>query len=245
MSRVLVTGATAGIGRAIVERLAADGHDVTAVARRADRLEDLAARTGCRAEAGDVTDLARMTDIVAAARPQVLVNNAGIGLGISGLHRIGIADIDRAIRTNLTSAIQLTHLALPAMRAEGAGHVVNMGSIAGLHTMISALYGAGKAAMHLFSQNLRQEVLGTGIRVTEICPGRVTSEFYDDATGNIEATDMGAPPIRGLDPEDVADAVAYALSAPAHVNISTIELLPVGQAVGGVRFGEPGSRGPA
>ncbi len=239
MSRILVTGASAGIGRAIVVRLASEGHDVTAVARRADRLAALADLTGCRTAVADVTDLARMTDLVAAARPEILVNNAGIGLGISGLHRIDVADVDRAIRTNVTSAIQLTHLALPAMRAAGAGQILNIGSIAGLHTMISALYGAGKAALHLFSQNLRQELLGTGIRVTEICPGRVTSEFYDDATGNIEATDMGAPPIRGLDPEDVADAVAYALAAPAHVNISTIELLPVGQVVGGVRFGAP------
>lgn len=239
MSRILVTGATAGIGRAIACRLAADGHEVTAVGRRDDRLRALAAGTGCRIAAADVTDLARMKEIVAEVRPEVLVNNAGIGLGISGLDRIDVADVDRAIRTNITSVIQLTHLALPGMRAAGAGHVVNMGSIAGLHSMISALYGAGKAAIHLFSQNLRQELLGTGIRVTEICPGRVTSEFYDDMTGNIEATDMGAPPIRGLDPEDVADAVAYALSAPAHVNISTIELLPTGQAVGGVRFRQP------
>lgn len=239
MARILVTGASAGIGRAIAARLAADGHDVTALARRADRLRTLAESTGCRVVAADVTDLAATGAIVADARPEVLVNNAGIGLGISGLHRIDLADIDRSLRTNVTSAIQLTHLALPAMRAAGSGHIVTIGSIAGLHTMISALYGAGKAALHLFSQNLRQELLGTGIRVTEICPGRVTSEFYDDATGNIEATDMGAPPVRGLDPEDVADAVAYAIAAPRHVNISTIELLPAGQAVGGVRFAAP------
>lgn len=239
MTRALVTGATAGIGRAIVERLCADGHTVTAVGRRADRLQALSEQTGCYAEPGDVTNLQRMRQIVDAARPEILVNNAGIGLAMTGLASVSEDDIARAIATNVTAPFQLTQLVLPTMKASGCGHIVNIGSIAGLHTLVSALYGAGKAAVHRFSQNLRYELVGSGIRVTEICPGRVASEFYDTQTGNIEANSIGEAAFRALDPRDVADAVAYALSVPEHVNISTIELLPTAQAVGGVKTGEP------
>lgn len=239
MTRALVTGATAGIGQAIVERLCADGYTVTAVGRRADRLQALAEETGCLAEPGDVTNLPRMRQIVDAARPEILVNNAGIGLAMTGLASVSEDDIARAIATNVTAPFQLTQLVLPRMKASGCGHIVNIGSIAGLHTLVSALYGGGKAAVHRFSQNLRYELVGSCIRVTEICPGRVASEFYDTRTGNIEANSIAEVAIKALDPCDVADAVAYALSVPKHVNISTIELLPTAQAVGGVKIGEP------
>ncbi|MFN3226076.1 MAG: SDR family oxidoreductase [Hyphomicrobiales bacterium] len=238
MRRALVTGATSGIGKAIVERLRAEDYHVTAVGRRADKLAALAEQTGCQAAPGDVTDLATMRDILAGAQPDILINNAGIGLGITGLETLTENDLAHAIATNVTAPLQLTQLALPQMKAAGSGHIVNMGSIAGLHTLVSALYGAGKAAVHQFSQNLRYELVGTGIRVTEICPGRVASEFYDQSTGNIEANSIGAAAFRALDPGDVADAVAYALSVPAHVNISTMELLPTAQAVGGVKTGQ-------
>lgn len=231
----LVTGASAGIGRAIAARLCAEGYKVTAVARRSDRLEALAQQTGCTAFQGDVTDADAMGELVSALTPDLLVNNAGIGLAISGLNMVGPEDVARAIATNVTAPIQITQAALPAMKRAGAGHIVNIGSIAGLHTMASALYGAGKTSIHMFSQNLRNELVGTGIRVTEICPGRVTTEFYDHSTGNIEKTSLGDIPIRALDPEDIAAAVAYAVSAPAHVNIATIELLPTDQAVGGIK----------
>ena len=235
MNHALVTGATAGIGRAIVERLCADGYAVTAVGRRADRLQSLAEQTGCHAAPGDVTDLARMRQIVSDAQPTILVNNAGIGLAITGLSSIDEADSARAIATNVIAPIQLTQLVLPAMKAAGHGHIVNLGSIAGLHTLVSALYGAGKSAIHRFSQNLRHELVGSGIRITEICPGRVASEFYDPQTGNIEPNTMQDAPFKALEPSDIADVVAFALAAPLHVNIATVEVLPTGQAVGGVR----------
>lgn len=239
MKRALVTGATAGIGKSIVERLSGEGYLVTAVGRREDRLKVLAEQAGCIPAPGDVTDLARMREIVQEARPNIVINNAGIGLAMSGLAAVDEADIARAIATNVTAPFQITQLALPAMKAAGQGHIVNIGSIAGLHTLVSALYGAGKAAMHRFSQNLRYELVGTGIRVTEICPGRVESEFYDETTGNIEKNSIGQARFKALEPQDIADAVIFALSAPAHVNIATIEILPTAQAVGGVKTGEP------
>ncbi|CAN0582554.1 unnamed protein product, partial [Ectocarpus sp. 12 AP-2014] len=186
MTTALVTGATAGIGWAVVERLCADGFDVVAVGRRDERLRDLAAKTGCTTQQGDVTDTLRMQTIVGAAKPTVLINNAGIGLAITGLETASPEDVAKAVAVNISAPIQLTRLALPHMRQAGHGHIVNIGSIAGLHTLVSALYGAGKAAVHRFTQNLRYELVGTGIRVSEICPGRVESEFYDSGTGNIE-----------------------------------------------------------
>lgn len=238
MSQVLVTGGSSGIGAGIVERLVADQYTVTAVARRHDRLAQLAERTGCKIRVADVTDLRAMRRLIDTIRPTILVNNAGVGMGFFGLEGISEDQIDKAIATNVIAPIQTTRAALSHMRRAGCGHIVNIGSIAGLHTMVSSVYGAGKSALHRFSQNLRQELIGSGIRVTEICPGRVASEFYESDTGNIEAhsgVEVNVPVLR---PEDVAEAVSFALRAPPHVNISTIELLPVGQAVGGFRFAD-------
>ncbi|MEM6384494.1 MAG: SDR family oxidoreductase [Pseudomonadota bacterium] len=238
LRRVLVTGATAGIGEAIAERLASEGYEVTAVGRRAERLQALARRSGVQPAPGDVTDAARMQQIVAQAQPEILINNAGIGLAISGLDAADAGGIARSVATNVTAPIQITQMVLPAMKAAGRGHIVNVGSIAGLHTLQSALYGAGKAAVHRFSQNLRHELVGTGVRVTELCPGRVESEFYDAKTGNIENNSLSSVGYKALSPLDIADAVLYALSVPDHVNITTLEILPTGQAVGGVKVAE-------
>ncbi len=237
MKRALVTGATAGIGKAIVERLSADGYSVTAVGRRKERLDDLASQTGCVPAQGDVTDVTRMQDIVEQSQPDILINNAGIGLAISGLETAEPNDIARAFAVNVTAPAQLTRMALTGMKARGTGHIVSIGSIAGLHTLVSSVYGAGKAAIHRFSQNLRFELVGTGIRITEICPGRVESEFYDARTGNIEPNNLEHASFKALEPRDVADIVAFALSAPPHVNIATIEVLPTEQAIGGVKIG--------
>ena len=166
--------------------------------------------------------------------PDILVNNAGVGHGVDGLADLDAALVREAVDTNVAAPILMTSAALPGMRSRGSGHIVNVGSIAGLHTLSSALYGATKSAIHVFSQNLRSELLGTGIRVTEICPGRVSSEFYLAAKGDRRRLDqLYASGIRELLPEDVAASILFAIDAPEHVNISTIELLPVDQAVGG------------
>ena len=128
-------------------------------------------------------------------------------------------------------------LTLPGMIARRRGHVVNLGSVAGLYPLVSAVYGASKGAVRLMSQNLRLELRGTGVRVTEICPGRVTSEFYDAAVTDPATRDqIKTTGIRELSPDDIAEAILYAVSAPAHVNVSTIELQPVEQSFGGAQF---------
>ena len=240
----LVTGASSGIGAAIVRRLRRAGREVVAVARRADRLRALAEETGCRVEALDVTDGGRAEAFVRDLAPGVLVNNAGTGQGIDGLENAGAEGIRTALLTNIEAPIRLTRAAIPAMRERGGGHIVTMGSIAGLYPIISAIYGAGKGAVHLMSQNLRVELRGTGIRVTEIAPGRTATEFYDAAVTNEAArarmTDTG---IIELTPDDVASAVLWAIEAPPHVNIGLIELTPTEQALGGAHLVPVGTSG--
>ncbi|MCY3767150.1 MAG: SDR family NAD(P)-dependent oxidoreductase [Gemmatimonadetes bacterium] len=236
MMRAIVTGATSGIGAATVLALRNIGHDVLAVARRRNRLEALGTDTGAKFVSSDVRNIVKLAEEIDAFEPDILVNNAGVGHGIDGFVGVGPELVQEAVDINVTSLVQLTGAVLPGMIAREAGHIINIGSISGLHTISSALYGATKAAVHIFSQNLRAELIGAGIRVTEICPGRVASEFYEAAAGDRNRLDrMGAPGIRALDPEDVAAAILYAVGAPTHVNVATIELLPTDQAVGGVK----------
>lgn len=235
LKNALVTGATSGIGEASVRALAASGRTVLAIARRQDRLEALAAETGCSFMAADVRETEKLRDKIDVFAPDIIVNNAGVGHGSSGLEDLDPAMIQEAFDINVVAPVQITALALAGMRVRGRGHIVNIGSIAGLHTLVSAVYGGTKSALHRFSQNLRVELRGSGIRVTELCPGRVSSEFYQAASGDREKLDrMGQSGIRELEPADVAAAIVFAVDAPLHVNVATIELLPTEQAVGGV-----------
>ncbi len=241
LKRALVTGASSGIGEATVRALSASGREVLAVARRHDRLEVLAEATGARTLAADVRDIS-ILDAVADFSPDILVNNAGVGHGMDGLLGLDQEVYEESVAINVLGPVRITAATIPGMKARGRGHVVNVGSIAGLHTSISALYGATKAAIHIFSQNLRYELAGTGLRVTEICPGRVTSEIYSAARGDRRRLDaMYESGIRELDPEDIAAAIIYAVDAPEHVNISTIELLPTDQTVGGIAMRPSGT----
>ena len=236
LRRALVTGATSGIGAATVRALTASGREVLAVARRPDRLEVLAERTGAAVLAADVRNLETLADAIGSFEPDILVNNAGVGHGIAGIDGLDAALVQEAVDINVTAPIQLITAVLPGMRARRRGHIVNIGSIAGLHTLVSTVYGGTKSAIHRVSQNLRFELSGSGLRVTEICPGRVASEFYTAAQGDrAKLASMGQSGIAELQPEDIAAAILYAIEAPAHVNVATIELLPTEQAVGGVK----------
>jgi 3-hydroxy acid dehydrogenase/malonic semialdehyde reductase len=174
---------------------------------------------------------------MAGLAPDVVVNNAGLGAGITGLAKATRDEIAQTIDTNVTAVLDLLRLAIPGMIGRKRGHIVNIGSVAGLYPTVSAVYGGSKGAVRLISQNLRMELRGTGIRVTEICPGRVTTEFYD---ASVPDRDLSAKlkhtGIRELSPEDIAAAVSYAVSAPPHVSVATIELQPVEQTFGGVNF---------
>ncbi|MEM9146779.1 MAG: SDR family oxidoreductase [Pseudomonadota bacterium] len=233
--RALVTGASAGIGAATVRQLVGSGAAVHAVARRADRLAALSDEVGCSAHVSDLTDPQDRARL-AAIEPDILVNNAGLGAGITGLEGASLAEIEQTIGTNVTAVLDLVRLCLPGLRAR-SGHVVLLGSVAGLYPGPSAIYGASKGAIRQIGWNLRRELRGTGVRVTEILPGRVRTEFYDAAVPDeSERARLKETGIRELQPEDIAAAILYAVSVPRYVNVSAIELQPLEQTFGGISF---------
>jgi len=235
----IVTGASSGIGAGVVRALAGAGWQVHALARRMARLQALANETGCVPHAIDIRDGAALETLAAGLAPDLVVNNAGLGTGFTGLTEARREDIAQTIDTNVTALLDLLRLTLPGMIARRRGHVVNIGSVAGMYPSVSAAYAASKGAVRLMSQSLRLELRGTGVRVTEICPGRVTTEFYEVAVPDAAlAAKLKATGIRELSPDDIGQAVLYAVSTPPHVNVQTIELQPVEQSFGGVNVNQ-------
>ncbi len=233
----LVTGASSGIGAALVRRLCAHGLTVHAVARRQQRLEALAEETGCVGHVLDLRDTPRLSQVIGGLDADIVVNNAGLGRGFGKLHEARAEDIDTTIDTNVRAAIHVLRVSLPGLLSRNRGHIVNMSSVAGLYPMASPVYGASKSAVHQLSQNLRLELAGSRVRLTEICPGRVSTEFFDAA---IDDPDKRAAVkntgINELTAQDIADAVIYALDAPWRVNVSLIELQPTEQVFGGMNL---------
>jgi 3-hydroxy acid dehydrogenase / malonic semialdehyde reductase len=237
----LVTGATSGIGEACAERLVRDGARVVAVGRRTERLAALADRLGPRLHPVglDVTDRVAVERALAAlpdrfATVDVLVNCAGMALGLEPAPRASLEDWDRMIETNCRALVSVTRLLLPGMVERGRGHLVNMGSVAGSYPYPGGnVYGATKAFVRQFSLALRSDLLGTPVRVTSIEPGMVETEFsVVRFAGNKAKADSVYAGMKPLSAADVADVVVWCVSRPAHVNVNTIELMPVQQAFG-------------
>lgn len=229
----VVTGASSGIGAATARALAADGWDVVVGARRLDRLEALAAEIGGRAHPLDVTDPASVDDFVAdVPECRLLVNNAG---GALGLEPIAEADEDqwRAMYdTNVLGVLRTTQRLLPALEASGDGQVVTIGSIAGHEPYPGgAGYNAAKFAVRAVMSVLRQELLGRPVRVCEIDPGLVETEFSVVRFGG--DAERAAKVYEGLTPlsaEDVAECVRWVASRPSHVNVDQMIVLARDQA---------------
>ena len=236
-SSALVTGASSGIGEAIVRSLCSRRITVHAMARRKERLDRLGDDTGRITHQLDVRDTDRLYETLGGLGVDIVVNNAGIGRGFERLYEAKRKDIDATLDTNIDAAFHVLHALLPGMVERKRGHIIQIGSVAGLYPIKSSVYGASKGAVHLLCQNLRLELGGTGVRVTEICPGRVRTEFFDvaidDPTTREQIKDSG---ISDLQPEDIAAAVVYALDAPRHVNVNLVELQPTEQVFGGLHF---------
>lgn len=238
---VLVTGASAGFGDAIARRFVADGHRVIAAARRVDRLEGLHAELGDAVLplALDVTDrdaVAALPGSLPAAwqTVDVLVNNAGLALGVSPAQVSRADDWDTMIMTNVMGLARMTHALLPGMVARNHGHIINLSSTAAMYPYPGGnVYGATKAFVSQFSMNLKADLVGTGVRVTDLEPGLVGgSEFSKVRLGDADkaaAVYAGTTP---LNPQDIAEAVAWVVNLPAHVNINRIEMMPTCQAAG-------------
>jgi NADP-dependent 3-hydroxy acid dehydrogenase YdfG len=233
----LVTGASSGIGAAVVRRLCARGLTVHAMARRQQRLDALAEETGCVSHVLDVRDTPRLSQVISGLDADIVVNNAGLGRGFGKLHEARAEDIDTTIDTNVRAAIHVLRVSLPGMLSRNRGHIVNMSSVAGLYPIASPVYGASKSALHQLTQNLRLELAGSRVRLSEICPGRVSTEFFDAAIDDPEKrAAVKETGINELTAEDIADAVVYALDAPWRVNVSLIELQPTEQVFGGMKL---------
>ena len=233
----LVSGASSGIGEAICRLLVARQFRVVAAARNQDRLQQLAAELGNMLHplVLDVTDSAAVSNVQQAlpeefAQVEALVNNAGHDVGGRRLFEEGSAeqwcDI---IETNVQGTIRLTHALIDGMLARGSGHIVNMGSIAGLKPYTTgAAYVSSKYAIHGFSESLRLDYAGRGIRVTEIMPGLVRSGFAGKRLGDEQQAKAFYDSFEQcLQPEDVAQTVLYALQQPKHVEIAQLVVLPV------------------
>ena len=239
---VLVTGASSGFGAAIARRLASHGHRVIALARRAERLAELVAQYPQHILPLPVDVQSRsaveriLPDLPAEfSEVDVLINNAGLALGMEPAARASLDDWDTMINTNCRGLVYLTRALLPGMIERGRGHVVNLGSIAGSYPYPGGnVYGATKAFVHQFSLNLRSDLHGTGVRVSCIEPGMCSgTEFSEVRFGGdkdrVERTYAGAS---ALTAEDIAETLEWAINLPAHVNVNSIEIMPVSQSFG-------------
>ncbi len=231
----LVTGASSGIGAATVERLCREGLEVHALARSAEALETLAARTGCVPHVMDVTDLDAMTALAGRVAFDVLVNNAGVDRP-GNILTADAAGIDLLVDVNLRAVLQLCRLVVPGMAERDRGHVVNISSIAAsYHFGGNTSYHATKAAVHMLSRQLRVDLTGRLVRVTEICPGRIATDIFAHVHGDTpEVREKYLDGFLLPQAADVADAIAFALAAPLAVNVGHIELMPTLQVPGGL-----------
>ena len=232
----LVTGASSGIGEATVRALSERGIQVYAAARRKEKLDVLAAETGCTPIVLDVKDKNAIYSTLNDLEIDILVNNAGLGKGFEALFKANPDDIQTTLETNVIGAAHVIRAVGAGMVKRNRGHVVNIGSVAGLYPINSSVYGSSKGAIHSMSQNLRIELKGTRIRVTEICPGRVATNFFNIAVDDPEKSAKAFEGFEALTSEDISDAIMYAVDAPWRVNIGTIELSPTEQTFGGMEI---------
>lgn len=236
----LVTGASSGIGAAVVERLCGEGLRVHALARSADALAALAERTGCIPHAIDVTDLAGITALTEAHAFDILVNNAGVDRPGSLLNA-DAQGVDLLVDVNLRAVLHLCRLVVPGMVERNRGHVINISSIAGAYNFGgNSTYHATKAAIHMLSRQLRIDAYGKRVRVTEICPGRVATDIFAHVHGDSAETHERF--VKGFElPQaaDIANAIAFAIAAPIAVNIGHMEITPTLQVPGGLSTMRP------
>ena len=229
----LVTGASSGIGAATIRALASAGFDVVGGARRLDRVEEIVAEAGGRAARLDVTDPESVAE-VAESLPElsVLVNNAGGALGLEAVAEADEAQWREMYETNVMGVMRMTKALLPALERGGNGHIVIVGSVAGVEVYPGGGgYTAAKHAANAVVRTLRLELLGKPIRVTEVAPGMVETEFslvrFGGDQAKADRVYEGTTPLTG---EDVADAIAYVVTRPPHVDVDYVSIKPTDQA---------------
>ncbi|MDA3920539.1 MAG: SDR family NAD(P)-dependent oxidoreductase [Salinisphaera sp.] len=242
---IFITGATSGFGRASAVKFAQAGWNVIITGRRKERLtelqEQLPNTVSVHAAELDVRDQEQVADVVqnlpeSVRNVKVLLNNAGLALAPVPAQKADLADWHTMIDTNITGLVNVTHALMPTLIGVGAGaSIINIGSVAGAWPYPgSHVYGASKAFVEQFSYNLRCDLLGTGVRVSNIAPGMAESEFTLVRTGgDTQAYDKMYGDTDPLQPEDIANQVFYLASLPDHININQLEIMPTRQAWSG------------
>jgi 3-hydroxy acid dehydrogenase / malonic semialdehyde reductase len=240
---VLITGASSGIGSACARAIAPTGAKLILAARRRDRLEDLAASLAQEFDCHshlltlDVRDLhqveAALKELPAPWREvDILINNAGLSRGLDKFYEAKLQDWEEMLDTNVKGLLYVTRMLVPGMVERGRGHIVNLGSIAGHQTYPKgSVYCASKAAVRAISEGLKQDLLGTPVRVSSVDPGLVETEFsqvrFHGDRNRAQQVYAGLTP---LTPEDVAAVVVFCLTRPPHVNISEVLVMPTEQS---------------
>lgn len=237
---VFITGASAGFGAAMVRRFVKNGDLVIAAGRRMERLNELQEECGDRVHPlkldvrNQLETLSAISDLPAHLRDvDVLVNNAGLALGLEGAQRASFEDWETMVDTNIKGVLHCTHALLPGMVARNRGHIINLGSVAGQFPYPGGnVYGATKAFVHQFSLNLRADLLGSAVRVTNIEPGLCgTTEFSEVRfKGDKSRAAAVYAGVRALTADDIAETVHWVASRPAHVNINVLSMMPTQQA---------------
>lgn len=236
----LVTGASAGIGAATAEALAEKKWHLLLTARREDRLKELGARLSTQYKIKVETmsmdvqkraDVDRLFEAHGHREFDLLVNNAGLAKGVDKVFAADVDDWDVMIDTNIKGLLYMTRAFLPPMMERGRGHIVNLGSVAGRWTYPSgAVYCATKFAVRALSEGLRMDLMGTPIRVTNIEPGMVETEFSEVRLGNKERAKAVYKGLQPLTPRDVAETIVWCVDRPKHVNVQELVLFPTDQA---------------
>ncbi|MGC6372175.1 SDR family NAD(P)-dependent oxidoreductase [Pseudomonas sp. K2I15] len=240
MKTAFVTGASAGFGKAICRALIADGYRVIGGARRADKLAELEHELGEHflALTLDVTDAASLDAACESIRDSalhidLLVNNAGLALGVDRAQSADAKNWERMIATNVTGLAMVTHKLLPAMVEANNGLIINIGSIAGTYPYPGGnVYGASKAFVKQFSLNLRADLAGTKVRVSNIEPGLCSGTEFSlvRLAGDQDAVNALYRDVEAIRPEDLANTVVWIAGQPPHVNINSVEIMPVAQS---------------
>ena len=238
---VVITGASSGFGQAAAKRFASEGYRLVLMARRLERLTDLAFTleedAPCHVVELDVRDSNAVSEAFATLpepfhQPDILINNAGLALGLSGADAVDLDDWETMVDTNIKGLMYCTRACLPIMVEQGRGHVINMGSVAANWPYPGGnVYGGTKAFVQQFTRNLRTDLLGKGVRATVIEPGMCETEFsvvrFSGDESKAAAVYEGMKP---LSADDIADVIVWVALRPAHVNINQIELMPVEQS---------------
>ena len=230
----LITGAANGIGSSILKKLSDYKFKIYALDKDKRKLKSICNKTGAFPLNIDITNIDLLYSKLSKLDVDILINNAGIGNGIEGLLKSSKADILKSTRVNYESILHILKILVPKMVKKRNGHIFLIGSIAGLYPTDSAIYSSQKTAIHKIAQSLRIELSGSRVKLTEITPGRTKTSFANKIFSSNKKKKEFTNSFQVLDPEDISNALLFALNTKWKTNISLIEILPTEQSPGGI-----------